>query len=147
MSDSTELLALRLAMLGVIFLFVLVTAFVLRSGLKPRAWVARPRAAVQGPRLVIVAPAGTGLRPGDLFELAGDTTLGRDHENGIVLSDPSVSGRHAALKRGRDGFRIIDLGSTNGTLLNGRPVGGDRGAPLRVGDQMALGAVVIRYQA
>lgn len=149
MSNDTELLALRLAMIGIIFLFVLGVAFMMRSGVTvratqaPRAGAARvPRAT---PRLVVLVPARTGLAPGDEFALAGEMTIGRDGVNGIVLADPSVSGRHASLVRSRDGWLVTDLGSTNGTLVNGQPIDG-RGARLMGGEQVSLGSVVLRFQ-
>ena len=151
MNDSSELLVLRLALIGIIFFFVLAAAFALRSGLRPRA-VSLPRAPsataggrVQGPRLVLLAPANTGLAPGTEFLLAGQMTLGRDAGNGIILPDASVSGRHALLEQTRQGWRVADLGSTNGTVVNGRTLDG-RPMPLRGGEQIILGAVVLRFQ-
>ncbi|MGH2627828.1 MAG: FHA domain-containing protein [Anaerolineales bacterium] len=148
MSSDLELLSLRLAMITVIFLFVLGVAFMMRSGVGVRAVSplrTPPRApAPVGSRLVVLVPARTGLNPGDEFSVAGEMTLGRDAGNGIVLADPSVSGRHASLVRSRDGWRVTDLGSTNGTLVNGRSIDG-RGAPLSGGEQVALGSVVLRF--
>jgi hypothetical protein len=149
-NSDTELLALRLAMIGVIFLFVLGVAFMMRAGvavrLPARTPPARGTAARQsGPRLVVLVPARTGLHPGDEFVVAGEMTVGRDPNNGIVLADPSVSGQHAALERAGDGWRLTDLGSTNGTLVNGRSIDG-RGARLSGGEQVALGSVVLRFQ-
>jgi hypothetical protein len=149
-SSDNELLALRLAMIAVILLFVLGVAFMMRSGV---AVGERPRAARAnagngrraGARLIVLVPARTGLKPGDEFAVLGEMTLGRDGGNGIVLADPSVSGRHAAIVRIRDGWRLTDLGSTNGTLINGKSVDG-RGVQLVGGEQVALGSVVLRFQ-
>ena len=80
------------------------------------------------------------------FPVAGVMSLGRDLSNGIVLADPSVSTRHAQLERLRDGWRLTDLGSTNGTTVNGRPIDG-HGVMLRGGEQIAVGVVVVRFQA
>lgn len=147
MSESAELLTLRLALIGAIFLFVLVTAITLRSGLQApvAAPVARAGAVRRaGARLVVVAPGETGLEPGIEFSLAGQMTLGRDAGNSIILGDSSVSGQHARIERTRDAWRVIDLASTNGTFIDGRPVDG-RGASLRGGEQIALGAVALRF--
>lgn len=148
MTDDSELLLLRLTMIAIIFLFVLGVAFMMRSGVNVRATSSRPaaRASVRpvGARLVVLVPARTGLRPGDEFGVAGDMTLGRDPSNGIVLGDASVSGRHASVARTRDGWRVIDLGSTNGTLVDGDHVDG-RGAVLHDGSQLSLGSVVLRF--
>ncbi len=150
MSSDNELLALRLAMIAVIFLFVLGVAFMMRAGVavrdRPRASrAAAPGRVTAGARLVVLVPARTGLNPGDEFAVLGEMTLGRDGGNGIVLADPSVSGQHAAIVRARDGWRVTDLGSTNGTLVNGKSIDG-RGAPLQGGEQVALGSVVLRFQ-
>jgi len=146
-SDSIELMVLRLALLAIIFLFLLAAALSMRSGLRrPQAVAVSPgRARAAGPRLVVVSPANTGLPVGAELALAGEMTLGRDTSNGIVLGDSSVSGRHALLQQTRQGWRLADLGSTNGTLVNGRPLDG-RAALLRGGEQVAFGAVVLRFQ-
>ncbi|MGH2607720.1 MAG: FHA domain-containing protein [Tepidiformaceae bacterium] len=150
MSSDAELLALRLAMIAVIFLFVLGVAFMMRSGVSVRLPARTPPAQrsstpAAGPRLVVLVPARTGLHPGDEFLVSGEMTVGRDPQNGIVLADPSVSGHHASIVRSGDGWRVTDLGSTNGTLVNGRSIDG-RGARLAGGEQVALGSVVLRFQ-
>ena len=146
MTSSVELLVLRLALIAVIFAFVLVVALTLRSGVRaPRVAVA-PRSAARGPRLVLVQSGETGLEPGTEFPIAGVMSLGRDAGNGIVLADVSVSTRHAEVERQRNGWLLTDLGSTNGTFVNGRPING-RGVLLRGGEEIALGSVIIRFQA
>ena len=81
-------------------------------------------------RHVLVGP---GLRQ----ELDGPVlSLGRSHECDITLDDPSVSRRHAEIRQEPDGLWVVDLGSTNGTEVNGRRI--DR-ARLAVGDRIALG--------
>src|ERR671916_771123 len=62
--------------------------------------------------------------------------LGRSREADIVLQDPNVSRRHAEVRRGDDGWHIVDLGSTNGIKVNGRRV---ESQALRPGDQVTIG--------
>lgn len=50
------------------------------------------------------------------------TRIGRLDGNDIVLSDGSVSGEHCEITRDGDGFLLKDLGSTNGTMVNSKPV-------------------------
>jgi signal transduction histidine kinase len=85
-----------------------------------------------------------GADQGKRFELkAGPMALGRDGSNPIRLHDNEVSRRHAEVRPiDNRTFRIIDLGSANGTFVNGRPV--DQ-APLRPGDQLRLGQTVMLY--
>lgn len=149
MSGSTELLVLRLVLIGIVFLFVLIAAVVLRSGLRARAPAERrgPGPAARrtpAPRLVVLSPANSGLRPGAEFHLAGTMTIGRDDDNGISLGDSSISGQHAVIEATARGWRVRDLGSTNGTFVNGRAVDG-RGALLKGGQHVALGAVTFRF--
>lgn len=148
MSGSNELLLLRLALIGIIFLFVLVTSLTLRGGLRStttRSRARTPAVGVRGLRLVVTSPGETALVPGAQFAVAGTMTLGRDSDNGIVLGDGSISNRHARIERVRDGWRIVDLGSTNGTFVNGRGVDGG-GVVLRGGEQISLGAVTMRAE-
>ena len=54
------------------------------------------------------------------FVLRGDeTTIGRDPAADVPIDEPSASRRHATIVRGRDGYYLRDLGSTNGTYLFG----------------------------
>ena len=147
MSSGSELLLLRLGLIAIIFIFVLVVALTMRSGVRLAASVPQRQAqARQGPRLIVVSSGDTGLAPRAEIAVAGVMSIGRDRSNGIVLADPSVSTRHAELARLGDGWRLTDLGSTNGTTVNGRPIDG-RGVPLRGGEQIAFGTVVVRFQA
>jgi pSer/pThr/pTyr-binding forkhead associated (FHA) protein len=92
----------------------------------------------RGPaRLRIVEPAE---RRGETFALHDELTVGRGGGCGIVLDDTFVSQVHARVFR-RDGdVYVEDLGSRNGTLLNGQPVGGAQ--RLRRGDRVQFGRTV-----
>ena len=144
MSSSTKLLVLRLALIGIIFVFAMIVALTMRSGLKGPVAVVR-RQAQQAARFVVVFPAETGLDTGTPFPLAGVMSIGRDPQNSIIFADPSVSAEHARIEWARDGWRLSDLGSTNGTTLNGRRLDG-RAARLRGGEQVAFVAVVLRFE-
>jgi diguanylate cyclase (GGDEF)-like protein len=80
------------------------------------------------------------------FALLGDgetVEIGRDDACAIVLSDASVSRKHARVVAEEQGVRVEDLGSTNGTAVNGQPV---TAAPLRPGDRLDVGNVPIRFE-
>ncbi len=68
--------------------------------------------------------------------------LGRDSSNTVRLIDTEISRRHAELRRDRDGYRIVDLGSQNGTFVNGKAV--DQLA-LKSGDRVQLGSTVLVF--
>ena len=69
-------------------------------------------------------------------------TIGRDARNDVVLDDPRVSQRHALLRKVGEAFRIEDLGSTNGTYVNGERV---NQFYLNDGDQIQVGGQVLRF--
>jgi adenylate cyclase len=63
--------------------------------------------------------------------------IGRGADNDVVLADPSVSRYHASVRLDDERARVVDLGSTNGVLLNGERVSQ---APLAAGDLLRIGA-------
>jgi hypothetical protein len=69
--------------------------------------------------------------------------IGRSREADIVLQDPNVSRRHAELRRGDEGWQIVDLGSTNGIKVNGRRVDNQ---PLRPGDEITIGVTDLTFE-
>jgi hypothetical protein len=72
------------------------------------------------------------------------TTIGREGCD-ITLGDPDVSRRHAEIQISNGDIVINDLGSTNGTFVNGERI--DQPRPLRDGDEVRIGAVVWRLRA
>jgi hypothetical protein len=71
-------------------------------------------------------------------------TIGRLPECDVVLSDPNVSRRHAEVRRRGNDFVVVDLGSTNGTRVNGAGV---RERQLTDGDEITVGGTHIRFEA
>ncbi len=72
---------------------------------------------------------------------AGIIKIGRGDKNGIILEEDTVSSRHGELRRTESGFEIADLGSTNGTRLNGESVGAEP-RELHEGDILVFGHTV-----
>lgn len=93
-----------------------------------------------GPPGRLVADSGASLSVPD-----GTTMIGREATLGVALADPStLSRRHAELVRQGDQLAVRDLGSTNGTYVNGRKIDAD--TPLHVGDVVQFGAVRFRVE-
>jgi pSer/pThr/pTyr-binding forkhead associated (FHA) protein len=74
----------------------------------------------------------------------GETALrlGRSPDNDLILRDPATSGHHARVERRGDQFWIVDLGSTNGTMVNGEPV---QEKELNHGDRITVGQNAVHF--
>ncbi len=80
------------------------------------------------------------LDPGvsDIVLDAGIVTVGRSGDNDVVLTAPEISRFHARIEAAGAGWRVVDLGSTNGTWVNGRRI---HESPLNPGDELAFDGV------
>jgi len=94
------------------------------------------------PRLVGVMPSGEKIEA-TLDQL--ETEIGKAAHNRIVLSDPTVSGTHAIVLARDGGYNIVDLGSSNGTFVNGRRLGNESHV-LRHGDKIQLGQALLTFR-
>lgn len=112
-----------------------------RMPVAPAAPQPQQPSAIQGPRLEVAVGSLTGsyaLNP-------QVTTIGRadpaaGYRPDVDLSmDAAVSRRHAEIRRTASGYAISDLGSTNGTVVNGRPIPRHQEVPLADGDEIRLG--------
>jgi diguanylate cyclase (GGDEF)-like protein len=91
--------------------------------------------------LVQIHGVGLGRKYSVIAE--GEMTIGRDAKNGIVLDLDNVSRRHASIAtRGNRSF-VKDLGSTNGTYLNGKELLEE--TPLRSGDNIKIGGCIFKF--
>ncbi len=100
----------------------------------PPAPVARPAPAT------LVLPSGQRLAV-----TAQAVTIGRMPDCTIVINDPNVSRRHAEVRRGLHGTTVVDLGSTNGTKVNGQRIGAEH--TLAAGDVITVGNTHLRFEA
>ncbi|MCI0392710.1 MAG: DUF3616 domain-containing protein [Acidobacteria bacterium] len=94
------------------------------------------------PRLVGVMPSGEKVEA-SLNQL--ETEIGKASHNRVVLSDPTVSSTHAIVLARDGGYNIVDLGSSNGTFVNGRRLGNESHI-LSHGDKIQLGQALLTFR-
>jgi pSer/pThr/pTyr-binding forkhead associated (FHA) protein len=110
-------------------------------GASRRAGSSSGRADPEGQALILVE---TGFYEGLEWPLQGDRcVVGRGREADLVLSEPTISRSHAAVKRGDGGWVVEDLNSTNGTVVNGTRT---TRARIKNGDEIQLGRLVLRLR-
>jgi pSer/pThr/pTyr-binding forkhead associated (FHA) protein len=91
--------------------------------------------------LVLDAP---NRKKGSTIDVASPTVVGRDPGSGIRLDDDEfASARHARIEPRADGVWVEDLGSTNGTFVNGERITAER---LNAGDVLRVGQTELRLQ-
>ena len=88
----------------------------------------------------LVLPSGQRISLGDRT-----ISVGRLPECTIPLSDHNVSRKHAEIRPGRGAYVVVDLGSTNGTMVNGTRITGEQ--RLGDGDILSFGSTYVRFEA
>ena len=153
---ETTLLALKIAFLVLLYLFIwrivrsaakdvrapqesMIISPQQSSGLLPA-----PAAREIGRLVVLESPA---LDDGEIYALdSKPLTVGRGSNNDLTLADDEyASGRHARFEMRRDGVWLEDIGSTNGTYVNGIRVTRER--RLAPGDVVRIGETDLRYES
>lgn len=75
----------------------------------------------------------------------GENTVGRRPANDITIADPYVSGSHAVITASDGSFSLTDIGSTNGTLVNGERLAPNEPRELQDGDEITFAQVAFRF--
>jgi predicted component of type VI protein secretion system len=134
---------LRLAFVALIygFLFLVLRTTVRELAMAPRA-MAPDEGHAGAMALLTLDAAESSLRPGEVLPLQPATRIGRVSGNTMVVDDPHTSAEHAELRFERGQWWLRDLGSSNGTMLNGEPVRAVLG--VRPGDVIQCGRVRFR---
>ena len=153
MDPDPVAVALKFGFLIVLYLFLL---WVARSALKEvRATTAPapeatgfhpvgPGGREPGTDASLVVLKGGGLEVGERFDLFGGLTIGRSTEADVRIEDRFASGVHARLFSRSGGYYIEDMGSTNGTFLNGGQLSGE--SVLNDLDEVRIGDTEFRFE-
>ena len=159
--DEPLAVALKFGFLAVLYLFLL---WVARSAMRDLSRSERAPAAAEpvdapsrrrrqesavpnlregvSPRLQVVAAMGH--EPGTTFDIGEGATLGRSDGAAIRVDDPFASSAHARIFSRGEYMYLEDMGSTNGTYLNGRQVRSTE--RLRMADVIRIGDSEYRYE-
>ena len=84
------------------------------------------------------------IEAGKVFKLKGGATIGRSPRSDIVLNDDYVSSTHARIFARRQFLYLEDLGSTNGTFIDGRRVDGEM--QIKPGQEIVIGDTIFRFE-
>lgn len=128
---------LRIIFLGLVYLFVWQVARAIGSHLG----ISLKRERREGRRLLMVRSE---TQQGLEVEVTDATVLGRSDEADVLLDDPYASEFHMRLLAQENGLVLHDLGSTNGTYVNGRRVTAP--TTLRRGDSVQVGKTVMEVK-
>jgi pSer/pThr/pTyr-binding forkhead associated (FHA) protein len=150
---ESVLLVLKIAFLVLLYLFIwrIVRTAARDLRLPQESFILRPalaggpigQASRPGRLVVIVSPV---LELGEEHELnSSPITVGRGGQNDLALeNDEFASARHVRIEPRRDGVWVHDLGSTNGTYVNGIRI--DRPRKLVQGDLIRVGETELRFE-
>jgi hypothetical protein len=158
--DDPLAVALKFGFLAVLYLFLL---WIARSAMKDLSRAGAGTAAAEPveppsprrresalpdlragvePRIEVVAAMGH--QPGTSFDVGSGAALGRSDGADINVNDPFASSAHARIFQRGDYMYLEDMGSTNGTYLNGRQV--RTAERLKMADAIRIGDTEYRYQ-
>lgn len=128
---------LRIIFLGLVYLFVWQVARAIGSHLG----ISVRRKRKEGSRVLFVRSES---QQGREFEVSDVVVMGRSNETDVVIDDPYASEFHLRLVSQENGMMLHDLGSTNGTYVNGRRVSAP--TELKRGDTIQVGKTVMEIR-
>jgi pSer/pThr/pTyr-binding forkhead associated (FHA) protein len=145
--------ALKFGFLAVLYLFLF---WVSRSALRELRQTASPAPEATGFHPIgpggraaatdafLVAVRGGGLAPGERYDLFGGLSIGRSTDADVRIEDRFASGIHARVYSRGASYYLEDMGSTNGTFLNGAQLEGE--AELSDLDEVKIGDTEFRFE-
>lgn len=147
----TGLLSLFIVLQIAVLVILVVTIYRVKAKLAEKlppveiSQASTPVDMIRAPQYGSVLRVEMGDDKGSFYKLKprGSTWIGRDdNANDITVPNSAVSRRHCRVESDGAAFYVHDLGSTNGTFLNGQPI---RTSVLRHGDTLSVGSTVFRF--
>lgn len=146
------LLGLRIAFIAALYIFLMQVARLMLREIRAIGQPATIRPSLPTERashdergFIVIDPGETDLQIGAYVPIAGEIVIGRGGASDLILNDPFVSTEHAEIIVQPDRTILFDLGSTNGSRVNGDSVTDQ--VTLYDGDSVQLGNVRLRYAA
>ena len=144
MIPNVVFIALRFLFLALLYVFIILLIRAIYRDMKapayePAAKPARRKKQVKPQLVVVAADRNIGAR----YDLADHITIGRAAGSNIVIEDTYASQLHARVFKSEGSFYMEDLGSTNGTYVNGRKI--SYPMELRGGDRIKIGKMVFEF--
>lgn len=136
MTPELTLLILRVLLVLLLYLFLAQLLVLIRRDLVLAAQSGRAR-------LVVLDAPDAAPAPGAAYEVLSGDRIGRSPAVEVSLSDGYASAEHARLLLRGSAWQIEDLGSTNGTFVNGHRI--RRTQRLRPGDTVQIGRTILRF--
>jgi hypothetical protein len=138
-------LASKWLFVGLIYLVLFLVVLAVRREMGQRLGAGRPLPApalAAGRLRLIQSGSDERVQPGQIFLLPRQAVLGAAPTNELPFYDQYLSARHARLRWDGAGWWLEDLGSKNGSLINGRPCPPNQPQPLPLGAKLAVGDMV-----
>lgn len=136
-------LLLKWFFLALLYVFLIIVLLIVYKDLKAtRKTPAEDEGAGEtSSRLVVLESPGE--KTGETFFINSEAVLGRTADCDIIISDVSVSHKHARISKSRKGFNLEDLESKNGTFVNSRKI--NRPTLIRPGDLIKVGKTTFEF--
>jgi hypothetical protein len=145
-SLNTLLFAGKWVLIGLVYLILIISVITVRREMVSRP-IGQEQAGAAGRLKVIKAGSDRRILPGKMLPLKPETRLGAEIDNDVILNDQFVSGHHARLRWDGAVWWIEDLGSSNGTSVNGQLCPPREPQPLRNGANLKMGDMIFELVA
>jgi hypothetical protein len=144
MDWNVFLFASKWAFIALIYFILFLLLVTVRREFGQRIHSSQPQSPSIAHLRVVQAGNHAKVRPGTHLELPSDATLGAAPDNQVVLQDPFVSGYHARIHWDGAGWWLEDLGSRNGTFVDGRRAVPYQPESVRNGANIQLGDLILQ---
>nr|WP_290665610.1 FHA domain-containing protein [Ardenticatena sp.] len=139
----------RIGLALLLYAFIFAVAQLVWRDIKQRdasEVVATPQAKRHSAILEVIEGEEANLVVGQRFAVQTITTIGRDLRNDIVVPDTYASAEHARIRFREGRWWLEDVGATNPTRLNGRPLPANTPVPLDSGDIVQVGRAQFKFR-